>query len=80
VNADPTIPDGSGLTPLMYAAIDGWNRTITVLVTDMVDINEGSEQRWTALHWAVLHHHLETVKLLLEMIQLAMNGTDLPWT
>jgi len=23
--------------------------------------------RWTALHWAVLHHHLETVKLLLEL-------------
>jgi len=62
--ADPTIPDGSGLTSLMYAASGGWNRTVAILAANIVDINARG-RGWTALHHAVHCNHVETVKLLL---------------
>jgi ankyrin repeat protein len=51
--------------PLSWAAHNGCNDSILVLLLNGADINNKDSQGNTALHWAAYNNHGETVQLLL---------------
>lgn len=73
-NADPTISDVEALTPLECAAIGGHNEIIKALAAVKVDswALQGSQR---VLQWTVESGHVETVKLLLDLLADAI-GTE----
>lgn len=58
----------TGETPMHWAAANGSNEIIDLLLADKADINaqEANKFGGTPLHWAVKHHHFATVKHLIE--------------
>ncbi|XP_036354507.1 serine/threonine-protein phosphatase 6 regulatory ankyrin repeat subunit A-like, partial [Octopus sinensis] len=58
--------EGFGRTPLMFACYKGADRRIIDILIDAgSQIEEKDRWGFTALHWAVLRKHLQTVELLL---------------
>lgn len=68
-----------GLTPLQYAAMNGLDEIVKVLLKHNADINMvDSKYSRTPLHFAVIGRHLETVKMLLndDRIDLLKKDTE----
>ncbi len=51
--------------PLADAAEESDRKTVRALLEQRVDVNQAQVDGMTALHWAVQHDDLETVKLLI---------------
>jgi len=58
--------DHAGWNPLLYAATNGHDETINLLLTMGADINAAADNGTTALMMAVRGHHPKTVQLLLD--------------
>jgi len=56
----------TGLTPLMYAAKDGQQEIVRMLINNKAKINAVEVDRWAALHFAGAYGNQEAAKLLLE--------------
>ncbi len=58
--------DHEGWNPLLYAATNGHNETIALLLTMGADVNATADSGATALMMAVRGYHPKTVQLLLD--------------
>jgi 26S proteasome non-ATPase regulatory subunit 10 len=64
-NAEVDARNALGMTPLMYAALNGRAYMVKLLVTKGAQINVSTPQGFTALHFAVNSGHEEVVRELL---------------
>jgi len=68
--ANPTLADQSGKTALHYAADKGSLKTVSLLLPNVVDINQvtvvSPYEGWTALHFAANNGHEAVVELLIQ--------------
>jgi ankyrin repeat protein len=68
VKANPALvnaKDGSGYTPLHWAAYYGHMDVADFLLTNSADVNAKSNVGWTPLHDAAAYGHMDVVELLL---------------
>jgi ankyrin repeat protein len=59
---------GHGHTPLMQAALDGNTEKVGELIRQGADINQRDDNDRTALMFAVINRHYETMKVLLSQL------------
>ena len=57
--------DKNGLTPLVYASMQGHEEAVFLLLKTGADMNSTSIHNQTCLHWAAVRNHLEVAKILL---------------
>ncbi|XP_066220248.1 ankyrin repeat, SAM and basic leucine zipper domain-containing protein 1 [Saccopteryx leptura] len=66
-NADPNVACRRLMTPLMYAARDGYPQVAVLLVAHGARVNTQDENGYTALTWAARQGHKNVVLKLLEL-------------
>lgn len=64
--ANPDTRDIRDWTPLHFAAHEGHNKQVELLIQAGAAVNAKNNHGWTPLHWAVYQKHPETVLLLLQ--------------
>ena len=62
-----------GATSLMQAALDGDTQLVEQLLVQGADINQRDDNDRTALMFAVVNRHYETMKVLLEHAPMLMS-------
>jgi len=73
--ADPNTSMWNGITPLMFAADNGFIKTAKILVLNGADVNKKPENQVSALVSAVFNNHMEIAELLIRH-EADINDTD----
>ena len=78
--ADVNISDITGRMPLHWAAKNGHEAVVRLLLEHKANVNTTDSMGWTALYWAIRNEHVAVVRLLLEhKAQVNVKG-DYGWT
>ncbi|XP_014678445.1 PREDICTED: ankyrin repeat, SAM and basic leucine zipper domain-containing protein 1-like [Priapulus caudatus] len=64
--ADVNTFDKHKMTPLMYAARQGWVSIVKMLLDHIANPNLQDVRGWTVLHWAASRGHILTTKAFVE--------------
>ena len=76
-----SLQDGSGFTPLLAAASNGYDAVLAVLLDNGANINQANNAGWFPLHLAVAMSHETVVAVLIDRgadVNLADNDGDRP--
>ena len=65
------IPDGTGVTPLMYAGSNAHEDAVGLLIESGADLNLQDSHEWTAISWTTTNGHAQVVRMI------AQAGCDL---
>ncbi len=79
-NISLNIQDGTGRTPLFYAAEAGKVETVDYLIEQGLDVNARNSINWTALHVAIRYGQVPVVQHLLARGADVNAQTNLNWT
>lgn len=60
------LPDRSGNTPLIWAAIHGYTFIAELLLQHRADVNRQNKDKYSALMLAVMNRHIDIVKILID--------------
>jgi len=64
--ANPNLSDNENITPLHYAAMNGYENIVKLLLQNGANPNLSHNENIAPLHWAILKGYLNIAKLLLE--------------
>ncbi len=62
--ADVNLKDHTGMSPLMYAASEGFKDAAGILIDSLADVNLQNSYGMNALSWANQNHHADVAKML----------------